>query len=119
MPYLTLSAPAEKTAAPDKKDNTAGKININTASLNQLKSNPHIPAEIAQAIVIYRSQHGNFAAIEEVKKIVFINEDMYTQIAPYYNSRIAESSLSKYFTKNSYICFVLIKLPLDLQTNIS
>lgn len=80
--YLTVTATAAPLVVSAPKA-TSDKININTASLNQLKSNPHIPEEIAQAIIIYRSQHGYFSAIAEVKKIIFINEEMYRQIMPY------------------------------------
>jgi len=82
-PYLQMTAASQKTASTESFSNNVGKININTASVNQLKSNPHIPEEVAQAIVIYRSQHGNFSTIEAIKKIVFINDETYKQIAPY------------------------------------
>ncbi|TKK70875.1 hypothetical protein FC093_04055 [Ilyomonas limi] len=75
-PYLQMASAPQKNIPPEK-------ININTASLNQFKSNSHIPEEIAQAIIIYRSQHGNFSSIEDIKKIVFINDEIYTQVAPY------------------------------------
>src|SRR4051812_35356623 len=72
-PYLTIAAAPQKIAAAiPQKASEPGKVNINTASFNQIKTNPHIPQEIAQAIVIYRSQHGNFSSIEDLKKIVFI-----------------------------------------------
>jgi competence protein ComEA len=82
-PYLTISATPQKVTAASQKASEPGKININSATLNQIKANAHIPQEIAQAIVIYRSQHGNFASIEDLKKIVFINEEVFRQIAPY------------------------------------
>ena len=83
-PYLIITAPTQKTDSPvAQKPATSGRININTASVNQLKSNSHIPEHIAQAIVIYRSQHGNFSSIEDVKKIVFINDETFKQIAPF------------------------------------
>ncbi len=75
-PYLAITSTPQKIVTPEK-------ININTASVGRLKSNPHISGEIAQAIVIYRSQHGNFSAVDDVKKIVFINEETFKQIAPY------------------------------------
>ncbi|MFY7965244.1 MAG: helix-hairpin-helix domain-containing protein [Chitinophagaceae bacterium] len=59
------------------------KININTTSDFDLSKHPYISNDIAKAIVIYRKQHGNFNKIEDVKKIVFINQQMYQKIAPY------------------------------------
>jgi competence ComEA-like helix-hairpin-helix protein len=82
-PYLKLSSIPPKAAIAEKTNADSKKININTASLNQLKSNPHIPEEIAQAIIIYRTQHGNYNTVEDVKKIVFITDETYRQIAPY------------------------------------
>ena len=63
--------------------NTIKKININTASEYELSLNPYISRDIAKAIVIYRNQHGNYQSIEQLKKIVFINEEMYQKILPY------------------------------------
>lgn len=83
-PYLRLSgAPQQTGAVIPQKAVASNKININTASVNQLKSNSHIPEQVAQAIVIYRSQYGNFSSVEDIKKIVFINDEMYKQIAPF------------------------------------
>ena len=59
------------------------KININTANDFDLGKHPYISSDIAKAIAIYRKQHGNFSKIEDVKKIVFINQQMYQKIAPY------------------------------------
>jgi competence ComEA-like helix-hairpin-helix protein len=63
--------------------NTIKKININTASEYELSLNPYISRDISKAIVIYRNQHGNYQSIEQLKKIVFINEEMYQKILPY------------------------------------
>jgi competence protein ComEA len=83
-PYLTITTPTKKTELPVvQKASPSDRININTASVNQLKSNSHIPENVARAIVIYRSQHGNFSSIEDVMKIVFINDEMFKQIAPF------------------------------------
>lgn len=59
------------------------KININTASDFDLGKHPYISNDIAKAIAIYRKQHGNYAKIEDVRKIVFINQVMYQKFAPY------------------------------------
>ncbi len=69
-PYLTLAAPA------------VNKININTAFENELMECAAISKDIAQAIVIYRKKNGNFQSVDDLKKIVFINEEMFQKIAP-------------------------------------
>lgn len=59
------------------------KLNINTTSDFDLGKHPYISYDIAKAIAIYRKQHGNFTKIEDVRKIVFINQAMYQKMAPY------------------------------------
>lgn len=59
------------------------KININTASINEMKTHPYIRYNLANAIFQYRQQHGNFNSIEEIKKILIITDEIYLKIAPY------------------------------------
>jgi DNA uptake protein ComE-like DNA-binding protein len=58
-------------------------ININQASDFELSMHPYISKDIAKAIVIYRTQHGAYTKIDDVKKIVFIKEEIFNKIAPY------------------------------------
>lgn len=57
------------------------KPNINLATLAQLIK-AEIPEDIAKAIVLYRKQYGPFTSITDLKKIVFINEQLFEQISP-------------------------------------
>lgn len=59
------------------------KININAATDFELSGHPYIDKSVAKAITIYRTQHGGFKSVDEIKKIVFIKEDLYNKIAPY------------------------------------
>jgi competence protein ComEA len=59
------------------------KININTASKEDLKSHPYIRWNLANAIVEYRNQHGAFKTLEELKNIVVIDETTYKKTSPY------------------------------------
>lgn len=59
------------------------KLNINTASDFELSQHPYISNEVGKAIAIYRKQHGNYASIDDVKKIVFIKQDVFNKFAPY------------------------------------
>lgn len=70
-PYLVVNA------------NSIKKININTATKEELKMHPYIRWKIANAIVEYRTQHGAFKAIEELKNIVLIDEAAYNKISHY------------------------------------
>jgi competence protein ComEA len=68
---LTLSAAAVK------------KININTASADALKAHPYIRYNLANALVQYRSQHGNFTSVAAIKNIMMVTEEIYSKAAPY------------------------------------
>ncbi|MBS1640222.1 MAG: helix-hairpin-helix domain-containing protein [Bacteroidetes bacterium] len=39
--------------------------------------------DVAKAIIIYRAQHGDYTKIDDIKKIVFIKDELYNKIAPY------------------------------------
>ena len=62
---------------------TLRKININTAPLEELKAHPYIRYALANAIVQYRKQHGNFTAVAGIKNIVLVTEDLFNKLAPY------------------------------------
>jgi len=58
-------------------------ININTATVDELKSHPYIRYPLANAIIQYRGQHGNFATVADIKKIMVITEEVFNKVAPY------------------------------------
>lgn len=61
------------------------KINLNTATKDALKAHPYVKWTLANAIVEYRNQHGNFKNIEDLKKIMLIDEPTFNKIAPYFS----------------------------------
>ncbi len=71
QPYLSFSA------------TNIQKLNINTLSDFELGKHPYISREVAKAIAIYRTQHGSYTRVEDIKKIVFINQATYQKIAAY------------------------------------
>lgn len=58
-------------------------LNINTATADEMKMHPYLRYAIANAIVQYRSQHGNYLAVADLKKIMLITEDIFNKAAPY------------------------------------
>ncbi|MGH2646657.1 MAG: ComEA family DNA-binding protein, partial [Ginsengibacter sp.] len=58
-------------------------ININAASVDEMKSHPYLRYNLANAIFQYRNQHGNFNSIEEIKKVILVTEEIFKKIAPY------------------------------------
>jgi competence protein ComEA len=63
--------------------NTLQQFNINTATIDELKVHPYIKYNIANAIVQYRNQHGNFSNVAAIKNIMIITDEVYNKIAPY------------------------------------
>ena len=55
-------------------------ININTADVKALEALPGIGAAKAQAIVDYRTAHGNFKSIDELKNVKGIGDKVLEQI---------------------------------------
>jgi competence ComEA-like helix-hairpin-helix protein len=62
---------------------TVRKFNINTATKDELKSHPYIKWNLANAIVEYRNQHGNFSSLEDLKKISVITDDAFNKMKNY------------------------------------
>ena len=58
-------------------------LNINIAGIDEMKSHPYVRYVLANAIVQYRAQHGNFSVISDIKKIMILTEDIYNKLAPY------------------------------------
>ncbi len=58
-------------------------ININTATLDEMKAHPYLRYAIANAIIQYRTQHGNYLLVDDLKKIMLITDDIFNKVAPY------------------------------------
>ena len=59
------------------------KININTASLEELMTLPGIGESKALAILAYREESGSFVSIEDLKAIPGIKDGVYSKIEQY------------------------------------
>jgi competence protein ComEA len=67
-----------------KLENTSiRKIDINTATVDELKLHPYIKWSLANPIVAYRNEHGPFAKVEDIKKVMAVTEEVYNKIVPY------------------------------------
>jgi competence protein ComEA len=59
------------------------RININLASVDEMKLHPYLRYAFANAIFQYRTQHGNYNAVTDIKKIMVITEEVYQKLVPY------------------------------------
>jgi competence protein ComEA len=60
------------------------KININTASLDELKIHPYVKYHLANAIVQYRIQHGDYKMVADIKKIMLMTDALFDKVSPYF-----------------------------------
>jgi len=79
------SSPSKKSPSSSSSEKLAPgtKININTASAEELDKLPEIGPVKAQAIVDYRKANGKFASPEDVMKVSGIKEATYAKIKDY------------------------------------
>ena len=62
---------------------TNNKININTATLDELLTLKGIGQSKAEAIIKYREENGNFNTIEDIQKVSGLGGTIYSKIKDY------------------------------------
>ena len=67
-------------SAEEKADSGDGLVNINTASLDELKTLPGIGDMKAEAIIAYREEFGNFTSVEDIMNVSGIKDSSYERI---------------------------------------
>ncbi|MFE4230643.1 helix-hairpin-helix domain-containing protein [Arthrobacter sp. NPDC056886] len=79
----TGSSPASGSAAGGTgPDNDGGKINLNTASLEELGTLPRVGPVLAQRIVDWRQQHGRFRTVQELDAVDGIGPKLLEALLP-------------------------------------
>lgn len=74
----------------EMQTSTVKKININQDSIKLLAKHPYLSFRISRAIVKYRSQHGNYQSIDELKSIHIVSDSIFQNIAPYIHASPVE-----------------------------
>jgi competence protein ComEA len=77
---ITLSAGLASAAA---KPAPAGKVNINSASADQLSALPGVGPKLAARIVEHRQKSGAFKSVQELMNVKGVGEKNFEKLQPY------------------------------------
>ena len=75
---LTVDQAMERETAQETESD--GRVNINTADAEELKTLPGIGEAKADSIIAYREKNGAFAAIEDIKNIEGIKDGVFAKL---------------------------------------
>ncbi|MEO8589286.1 MAG: helix-hairpin-helix domain-containing protein [Flavobacteriales bacterium] len=59
------------------------RININTCTVEELATHPYCRWKIAKPLIAYRTQHGAFRTVDDIRGCVLIDEALLRKLAPY------------------------------------
>lgn len=63
--------------------NLISKMNINTISKEELKQHPYIKWSVANSIVLYRINHGEYKSVQNIQNSDLVNDELYRKIVRY------------------------------------
>jgi competence protein ComEA len=58
-------------------------INVNEVTPDDLGRHPYLKRQIARAIVDYRTQHGTFKTVADIKQVMVVTPELFDRISPY------------------------------------
>jgi competence protein ComEA len=59
------------------------KININTATIDELKAHPYIRWNLATPIIAFRNEHGPFTTVKDIRKVMAVTDEVYEKLKHY------------------------------------
>ena len=77
---LTQEEAAEMQTESCKETDTPGRINLNTATAEELMTLPGVGQSKADSILAYRTEHGGFTATDEIMNISGIKQGVFEKI---------------------------------------
>lgn len=80
----TVQESISMETGPETEEKASSKVNLNTASEEELQIAPGIGPAKAQAIIKYRNEYGNFSSVDELIEISGIGEKTLQKIKDYY-----------------------------------
>jgi len=60
-------------------------FNINTFTFEEIRHHPYLTYKQMNAIIQYRTQHGLYKSIDDLRKIAIMNEEIIRKIEPYFS----------------------------------
>jgi competence protein ComEA len=61
------------------------RFNINTFTFEEIRHHPYLTFKQMNAIIQYRTQHGLYKSIDDLRKIAILNEEIIRKIEPYFS----------------------------------
>lgn len=58
-------------------------VKVNLVTFEELKAHPYLNFRQINAIIQYRKQHGNFASLDDLRKVLVLNDEIIRKIGPY------------------------------------
>ncbi len=77
---MMIRIPAQGEAAAEAAEPSDGRINLNTATVEELMTLPGIGTSKAESIIAYREEHGAFRDITELMQIPGIKEGVFSKL---------------------------------------
>lgn len=81
--YIRIHNSADSQDSIAATEQNDGRMDINTATSDQLQMLPGIGETLAQRIIDYRTEHGDFKTVGELLQVSGIGESKLEQIKPY------------------------------------